>query len=186
MDQPTLENERIRLSPLNMDDLDGLWEVSKENPGLLEYSPSDISTKEKLRAYLQEALDHRNAYVIYDKNVRSIAGCTSYGNTSDHHRRVEIGWTWIGRKFQGTGLNSNVKLLMLEFAFEETGMQRVEFKIDARNQKSRRAVEKLGAKYEGCLRSHTLMLDGFRRDTVYYSILAAEWKSCKLTIKENL
>ncbi|NNF36017.1 MAG: GNAT family N-acetyltransferase [Saprospiraceae bacterium] len=186
MDQPTLENERVRLIPVTLDDLDGLWQVSQQNPGLLKYSPSDISTKEKLRVYLQEAIQDRNAYVIYDKNSGSVAGCTSYGNISDHHKRVEIGWTWIGRNHQGTGLNGHVKLLMLKYAFEEAGMQRIEFKIDARNQQSRRAVEKLGAQYEGCLRSHTLMLDGFRRDTVYYSILASEWQSCKHIIKENM
>lgn len=186
MDQLTLENKRVRLIPVTLDDLDVLWGVSQKNPGLLKYSPSDISTKEKLKAYLQEAIQNRNAYVIYDKKSGSEVGCTSFGNISDQHRRAEIGWTWIGRNHQGTGLNGHVKLLMLEYAFEEAGMQRVEFKIDARNQQSRRAVEKLGAQYEGCLRSHTVMLDGYRRDTVYYSILATEWKTCKIKLKENI
>ena len=85
-------------------------------------------------------------------------------------------------RFQGTGLNKNCKFLMLQYAFEQFAAERVEFRSDSRNAKSRRAMEKLGAKYEGELRSHLLMNDGYRRNTVYYSILKAEWETIKETI----
>ena len=175
MNHQVLENDRAELIPLSLSHLDQLWAVAEENPGLLEYSPSDITSKSKLKKYIEVALVERMAFMIIDKLNGEVAGCTSYGNISLPNSRVEIGWTWIGRKFQGTGLNGKVKQLMLGHAFEKSGIERVEFKIDARNMKSRKAVEKLGATYEGCLRSHTVMRDGFRRDTVYYSILKREW-----------
>ena len=95
---------------------------------------------------------------------------------------MHIGWTWIGHKFQGTGLNVNMKFLMLQYAFETLEFEKVEFRIDERNKKSRRAVEKLGAKLEGILRKDKLMKDGFRRSTCCYGILKEEWPTLRSTI----
>jgi RimJ/RimL family protein N-acetyltransferase len=95
---------------------------------------------------------------------------------------LHIGWTWIGKEFQGSGLNKQMKFLMLQYTFETLKFDKVEFRIDERNIKSRKAVEKLGATLEGILRKDTLMLDGFKRSTCCYGILSEEWEALKASI----
>jgi len=123
----------------------------------------------------------RYAFAIYDKRIDAYAGSTSFGNISLKNSRVEIGWTWIGKAFQRTGLNRNCKYLLLSYAFEKLQCKRVELKTDSRNKQSWNAIEAIGAQHEGVLRSHTLMNDGYRRDTAYFSILDSEWPNVKTT-----
>ena len=123
--------------------------------------------------------------IIFDKVKNVYAGCTSFANISNKDKRAEIGWTWIGKDFQKTGLNRHCKFLLLRYMFEHLGFERVEFRTDERNIQSRTAMEKMGAKYEGALRSHTLMNDGFRRTTVYYSILKEEWNKLRTGFLKN-
>jgi len=186
-DQIILENDRVKLRPLIADDINNLLPIAHRNPDLLKYSPSQINTEALLASYIKIALNQKSSglrypFVSFDKKAQAYSGCTSYGNISNQNDRVEIGWTWIGKDFQGTGLNKAQKSLMLRYAFEELGMKRVELKTDTRNIQSRRAMEKIGATPEGTLRSHTVMSDGFRRDTIYYSILAEEWPRIKADI----
>jgi RimJ/RimL family protein N-acetyltransferase len=108
-----------------------------------------------------------------------VIGSTSFGNIDLLHGRLEIGWTWLGRQFQGVGINREVKFLLLRFAFEALEIKRVEFKTDVLNQQSRRALKNIGATEEGVLRSHMIMPHNRRRDTIYYSILADEWPEVK-------
>lgn len=183
-EQLILENERVRLEPLQASHFEDLLPICLEAPGLLQYSPSAFGTAEHLQTYLNGALQAREAeqrypFITYDKQLGKYVGSTSFGNVSNHHRRLEIGWTWLSPETQRTGLNRNAKFLQLSYAFETLGLERVEFKADARNEASRRAMEAIGATFEGMLRSHTLMQDGFRRDTVYYSILPEEWPGIK-------
>ena len=96
-------------------------------------------------------------------------------NIDQKNKVLEIGSTWIGREFQGTGLNGQAKLLMLNYAFNEMHFEKVEFRIDERNIQSRKAVEKLGAKLEGILRRNVYLLDGFKRNTCCYGLLKEEW-----------
>ena len=176
-----LENDRARIQPLTMVHLEALVPIATQHPDLVRYSPSLIHTPELLQKYITDAMDDRTthfryAFAIWDKLTSRYAGSTSFANISDKDGRLEIGYTWLGKDFHGKGLNARVKSLLLDYAFNELGFERVEFKTDERNTKSRRALEKLGAQYEGCLRSHMLMTDGFRRNSVYYSILKNEWK----------
>jgi RimJ/RimL family protein N-acetyltransferase len=106
-------------------------------------------------------------------------GSTRYIDIRRAHRGLEIGWTWIGREWQRTAVNSECKRLLLEHAFEVLGALRVQLKTDARNTRSQRAIERLGAKREGVLRAHMVLADGFVRDSVMYSVIAAEWPSVK-------
>ena len=186
-DQIILENERAKLEPLASQHFDALLSVVLKYPDLPRYSPSNYATETGLRAYFQTAFDQRKenvryAFAIYDKAVGEYVGSTSLGNISNAHRRIEIGWTWLSKDRQRTGLNRHNKFLMLRYAFENLQFERVELKTDSRNLQSRRAMEGIGAKYEGTLRSHTLMFDGYRRDTAYYSILKSEWEEIKKTI----
>ena len=187
---PTLENERVKLTLLDLSNYDNLSDISKE-PNLIFYSPSKIDTDDDLKAYVQLAVDgyyHKSIipFLIYDKQLQKYAGSTRFGLINWKNKVLHIGWTWIGHEFQGTGLNKHIKFLMLNYAFEILDFEKVEFRIDARNMKSRRAVEKLGAKLEGILRKDTLMQDGFRRNTCCYGILKEEWPQVKATIISSI
>ncbi|MBV7268341.1 GNAT family N-acetyltransferase [Winogradskyella luteola] len=190
MKAPTLENESVKLSLLDLSNYSHLETVAKEKD-LIFYSPSDISTPEKLRSYVQVAVDgyyHKTIipFIVYDKKKESYAGSTRFGLINWKNKVLHIGWTWIGHSFQGTGLNANMKFLMLQYTFETLGFEKVEFRIDERNNKSRRAVEKLGATLEGILRKDTLMKDGFKRSTCCYGILKEEWPSIKTNLQNTI
>jgi N-acetyltransferase len=179
-----LENDRVLLRPIKINDHSFLLGVAMQDPGLLQYSSYRIHSSELLKNYISHSLLERTSHiryplVIFDKKKKAYAGSTSFANVSNADKRLEIGWTWLAKDFQQTGLNANCKLLLLQYAFEELEFERVEIKTDERNLISRRAIEKLGAVYEGALRSHIAMPDGFRRTTVYYSILKDEWKKVK-------
>ena len=179
-----LDNPFVLLRPLQVTDVDNLLQIAASDKDLLQFSPLPIYTKELLKLYIEKAVNDRQnkirySFSIFDKTKNAFAGSTSFLNISIVDRRLEIGSTWIGKEFQKTGLNRNCKHLLLSFAFDELNAVRVEFKTDERNIQSRTAIEKIGGQYEGLLRSHTLMSDGFRRNTVCYSILKNEWKGLK-------
>lgn len=183
----SLQNSRVLLRPMTADDKENLLSVATAHNDLVQYSPYRIHTPHYLEDYITTSLAERMAgsrypFAIYDFSTGAYAGSTSIANVSNKDLRLEIGWTWIGKAFQQTGLNRACKFLLLSYAFEELGFERVEFKTDARNEASRTAIEKIGGQYEGALRSHTVMLDGFRRTTVYYSILKKEWPALKQSV----
>ena len=182
-----LENNRVRLEPLEARHFEYLLPIALAYPDLLRYSPSKFGTAEALQNYMTTAFQNKEAkqrypFAIFDKNIQQYVGTTSYGNIKNAHQRIEVGWTWITKSVQRTGLNRNSKFLLLQYVFETLEFERFELKTDSRNWQSRNAMMGIGAKYEGELRSHTLMSDGFRRNTVYYSILKDEWKGIKETI----
>ena len=188
-----LENERVRLQPLSVDDFEHLAAIAYEDQNLLQFSPRSVHTPELLRAYIDLALkdraaQFRYALVVFDKATQQYGGSTSFVNISNPDKRLEIGYTWYGRSFQQTGLNRNCKWLLLNYAFETLGFERAEFRTDERNIQSRTAIQKLGAQQEGILRSHTVMSDGFRRNTVCFSILKDEWQMIRqnFPLKKNV
>jgi len=183
-----LENERALLVPLTMSHKDMLSDIILKDKDLMLYSTARLETEEDLTDYIDTALENRKdllryPFAVFDKKSNRHAGSTSFTAISNKDKRLEIGYTWIGYDFQGTGLNRAMKSLMLQYAFETLGFARVELKADARNQKSRRAMEKIGATYEGELRSHMLLWNGYRRNSVYYSILADEWPVVKTRLQ---
>jgi RimJ/RimL family protein N-acetyltransferase len=115
-----------------------------------------------------------------------IVGSTRFGNASPEHRRVEIGWTWLGRSWQRTGVNTEAKYLMLRHAFEEWRCIRVEFKTSALNHRSRAAIQRIGGREEGVLRHHMVNEDGSLRDSVFYSVLADEWPDARRRLESML
>ncbi|HEY4652199.1 MAG TPA: GNAT family protein [Pontibacter sp.] len=186
-----LENDRVRLSLLELSHLERLIPAATADEKLTQYSPFSIATPNDLKHFIQNSLiDRRNqtryAFAIYDKQFQEFAGSTSFGTISNKDQRLEIGWTWLGKDYRGTGLNRHCKYLLLRYAFEELGYERVELKADALNLRSRQAMRNIGATEEGILRSHTLMHDGRRRDTIYYSMLRPEWATIKLSIFGDL
>lgn len=184
-----LESRGLRLEPLQLKDVDNLLPIATAYPDLLQFSPKQIYTKDLLSEYIHTAIELRNlqarySFSIFSKINNCYVGSTAFLNVSNANDRLEIGATWIGKAFQGTGLNSECKNLLLQYAFDSLNAHRVEFKTDERNLQSRKAIEKIGGKFEGILREHTLMSDGFRRNTFCYSILQTEWKQLKKPANE--
>lgn len=148
---------------------------------------SDLPPPDGVKEYIAEARAAQSAgkalpFVIIDRRTGRGVGSTRFGNFEPAHRRVEIGWTWLGTPWQRTAFNTEAKFLLLTHAFESLSLNRVEFKTDVLNERSRNAILRLGAVEEGILRRHMIMRDGRVRDSVYYSIIAAEWSA----VKENL
>ena len=181
----TLENEVVKLSPLTLKNYRNLIPIASQK-NLVQFSPSDIETPESLLNYVEIALEQQLKktsipFIIYEKVKKTYAGSTRFMNIDWKNKVLHIGSTWIGREFQGSGLNGNMKFLMLKHAFNAMGFEKVEFRIDERNMQSRKAVEKLGGKLEGILRKNVYLLDGFKRNTCCYGILKEEWSDIKAT-----
>jgi RimJ/RimL family protein N-acetyltransferase len=178
-----LENEHVLLRPLHADDRESLRAIAMD-PAIWRYFVVMIESAADFDRFFDAALDdtasgRRVVFHILDKARGRAAGNMSYGNMAEHDRRLEIGWSWLGRAFQGTGVNRWSKLLMLEHAFERLGCERVEFKTDVLNLQARRALLNIGATEEGVLRSYNVMPGGRRRDAIYYSVLRREWPRLK-------
>lgn len=169
-----LESDRLLLRPLEREDLSALLDLTQDS-ALWTYFTHDLSTLEGMEAWAAgHFAEERLQFVVVDQASQQLLGSTGFGNYFPRDRRIEIGWTWLGRAAQGTGTNREMKSLMLDYAFKELGMLRVEFKTDVLNLPARKALLRLGATEEGILRSHTLMTHSFRRDTIYYSFLKGE------------
>jgi RimJ/RimL family protein N-acetyltransferase len=158
--------------------------VSQVDKDLWIWFTHDLSEADVLKNWVRSAIDethqqHKLALAIIDKNTNTLAGFTSLGNISLRDQRIEIGWTWIGRAFQGKRINDHSKYLLPSWCFGELDFLRVEFKTDVLNLPARKALTRIGAVEEGILRSHTLMTHKRRRDTIYYSILKHEWEGVK-------
>ena len=182
-----LENERVKLIPLKETDLTLLLPYSLNEPELWEFSLQSAAGKDNMKEYLSYALqkrkeNHSYPFVILDKVSDTIAGSTRFYDFQEYHKTVQLGYTWLGKKYQGTGLNRFCKQLMLNFAFDKMGLERVEFRADATNSKSIKAMKAIGCHEEGVLRSNCAAPNG-RRDSIILSILKTEWLSHK---KESL
>lgn len=182
-----LEDDIVRLEPLTLEHTRALYDVSLDDaiwrymPVPMPQSPADTE------AWIQTALHERDRetalpFAIHDCASDRIVGSTRYLDIQPENQALEIGWTWITPSAQRTGINTHMKFLMLSYAFEEWGAVRVQLKGDMRNLKSRAAIERLGAVFEGALRKQRACWDGHTRDTFYYSILNDEWPR----VRENL
>lgn len=170
-----LESDQLLLRPLQLEDFTTLLELTQD-ASLWTYFTHDLSTLAGLEAWAAGHFSgERLQFVVIDKATQQVLGSTGFGNYFPRDQRIEIGWTWLGKAFRGTGINAQMKSLMLQYAFDALGMLRVEFKTDVLNLPARKALLRLGATEEGVLRSHTLMTKGRRRDTIYYSFLRGEW-----------
>ena len=182
-DDFTLETPRVQLRLLKPEDVHALKILTK-NADIWKYFTFDLSDDTALMNWIDEALAGRRAFnrmpfLIIDKDNNQICGSTSYGNISFYDKRIEIGWSWLGIDFMGTGVNRNAKFALLSHAFEALQMERVEVKTDYLNERARAALLKIGMYEEGVLRSHMLMHSNRRRDTVYYRIIRDEWLAVK-------
>lgn len=179
----SLETPRVILRLLDRSDYEYFSAITK-NREIWKYFTRDLSEDAALKQWIDEALHERSRrsrmpFTILDKDTKTICGSTSYGNISFFDKRIEIGWSWLGIDFMGTGVNRHAKFGLLSFAFEVMKMERVEVKTDNLNERAKTALIKIGMKPEGILRSHMQMHSGRRRDSIYYSILKEEWEDVK-------
>ncbi len=175
-----LENEIVKLRPLQTDDFQYLVEYSIHEPEIWQYFTEGAEGEDNLRHFIESTVKNRAEqkdypFVVFDKRTEKYAGSTRFYNISLKHQTLLIGHTWYGKKFQGTGLNKHGKFLLLQYAFEQMGMERVEFQANAKNERSINAMKSIGCVVEGVLRSYAVNLKGERRDAIVLSILKDEW-----------
>lgn len=176
-----LENDAVLLRPLSIDDFDALLPFSLNEPEIWTYALITAGGRENLQKYLEKAiLDKQTGksypFLVIDKKTGEIAGSTRYYDYDAFHETVLLGYTWYGKKYQGTGLNKQCKFLLLEHAFDQLKVERVEFRADNNNKRSIAAMKGIGCTVEGILRSNCTSDEG-RRDSIVLSILRSEWDS---------
>lgn len=178
--QPVLSNDRAELRAIRTDDIEHLRSFSENEPDLWKFGLVTAAGEENLRKYVQKAVDLLNdrreyTFIVFDKLKNRYAGSTRFYDIQDDFGTAQLGYTWYGKEFQRTGLNRNCKFLLLQFAFETWGLERLEFRAHSANIASLEAMKAIGCTVEGVLRSHMPTVDGSRRDSVVLSILKAEW-----------
>jgi len=186
----TLEGRVVRLEPLAESHHAALCQVGLD-PELWTWTNVGIATSDEMAEYIRGALAAQAAgsalpFATVLRESGRVIGGTRFLNIEPEHKRVEIGFTWIGRPWQRTIVNTEAKYLMLRHAFETWNCNRVELKTDALNGRSREAILRIGATEEGTLRKHIVTASGRVRDTVYYSILDSEWPRAKANLEGKL
>ena len=178
-----LENDSVLLLPFDNKRNEELKNIIFDKE-IWEFMGISVSNEQGLKNYIAKTIKDKNNRLIYpflviDKATNKVAGCTRYSHVDSANKKGEIGWTWYGTEFQGTGLNKACKFELLQFGFETIGFKRIQFSADQDNLKAQKAIENLGAKKEGVLRNNYVASNGKSRNEVYYSILKDEWKSLK-------
>ncbi len=186
----TLEGSVARLEPLTIEHLPGLVNVGLDSE-LWRWTLAVNQTPGDMRAYVEAALAAAAAgtempFATIERSSGRVIGSTRYLAIEPHHRRLEIGYTWIAPAWQRTAVNTEAKLLMLTHAFSVLGALRVEFKTDSLNQRSRAALLGIGATEEGTMRNHMITASGRRRHTVYFSVIEEDWSQVRQHLDSRL
>ncbi len=179
-----LEDERVLLRPLVQEDAESLVQYVQNEPILWKFALTPITNKAELTEYVDAAVQARAAgtaypFIVFDKTLNKYVGSTRFYDIQVNYKTTQLGYTWYSESVWGTGLNEHCKFLLLKFAFETIGFERVEFRADNRNKRSIAAMQKIGCTVEGILRNHLPTSDGTRRDSIVLSILKEEWPSIK-------
>lgn len=184
----TLQGKHVRLEPMTEAHVPGLAEIGI-GQGFWDFMVyGDIKTGDDMRNWALDILSRAEKgtdlpFVVIELASGRVAGATRYLNIMPNDRGLEIGGTWYGQDFQRTHVNTECKYLLLTHAFETLKCIRVQLKTDSRNERSQKAIERIGAKKEGILRNHMILPDGRFRDSVYYSILNTEWDQVKRNLE---
>ncbi len=179
------------VEPLALEHEAGLIAAASES-ALFAWMPVDMaSSPDAVRGWLQATLESAHAgrdvpFAIRDADTGEVVGSTRFLELRLEHLRAEIGWTWLRRESWSTGINVETKMLLLGRAFEDVGLRRVEFKTDARNERSRGALLALGAQFEGILRKHMVVRGGGPRDSAYYSVIDDEWPPLREQLRQRV
>jgi RimJ/RimL family protein N-acetyltransferase len=186
-----LEGGNVRLEPLKEAHVPALAEigVGQDFWDFMVYG--DMRNEEDMRGWVMDILSRAEKrtdlpFAVVHLASGRVAGATRYLNIMPIDRGLEIGGTWYGTDFQRTVVNTECKYLLLKHAFETLECIRVQLKTDSRNERSQKAIERIGAKKEGVLRNHMILPDGYYRHSVFYSILDSEWPDVKKRLKEMM
>lgn len=179
-----LEDERVLLRPLMQEDAVYLSAYVKAEPSLWKYALTPIATEQAFNQYISAAIESRHLktaypFIVFDKLQNKYIGSTRFYDIQLENKSTKFGYTWYSEKTWGTGLNEHCKLLLLTYAFETIGFERVEFRADNRNKRSIAAMQKIGCTVEGILRNHLPTSDGTSRDSIVLSMLKNEWPTIK-------
>lgn len=181
----TLEGNAVRMEPLELRHAEALF-VASQDPEIWRWMPAPMfPSVAAVKSWIEEALALQAkgevvSFATVRKNDGVAVGATRYLDIRPPHRAIEIGWTWLATEAQRTPVNTEAKFLMLQHAFENLGAIRVQLKTDERNEKSRNAIARLGAVFEGILRNYqTRAHDGYVRNTAMFSITDTEWPAVK-------
>jgi RimJ/RimL family protein N-acetyltransferase len=186
-----LEGRLLSLVPLDLCHAEDLYQAGNDEI-IWRYMPVPVSkTVEDSRNWISNALQDQNtgtqvAFAICLKETGKAIGSTRYLDIQRENRALEVGWTWIGKAYQRSGVNTECKYLLFRHAFETLGAVRVQLKTDGRNTQSQNAIERIGAKREGILRKSRLVWDCVYRDTVYFSIIESEWSDVKVKLEAKM
>ncbi|MBW7912426.1 MAG: GNAT family N-acetyltransferase [Taibaiella sp.] len=185
-----LSGRKVELHPLAPKDFDTLKALAKDQK-IWEYYGRDGADDVVMDYFLKEAMELKAAgqhypFVVVNKDNGEIIGTTRYGDINEAHKTLEIGWTWYIPAVWGNGYNEECKLLMLSYAFETLGANRVQLKTAHFNKRSQRAIERIGATYEGTLRNHMINGDGSPRHTAMFSIIKEEWEDRKQKLQQMI
>lgn len=177
----TLTGQAVRLEPLSQEHAQGLFNRGRSVADWQYMPRACFVDMADTRQWIDEAQSTAGQipFAIVERGKNKVVGSTRFLNIRPEHRTLEIGWTWLGPEWQRTGINTQVKYLLLTHAFEKLSCLRVEFKADSRNLRSQRALERIGASREGVLRNHMLVQNDYSRDSVYFSVIASEWLAVK-------
>ena len=183
-----LEAERVLLRPLKDADWEYFIGLPESTHEIWQYSLMAIQKTEDLKDYFQQAMNARKegnsyAFVVFDKLTKEWVGCTRFYDIQLKFQSTQLGYTWYKKSVWGSGLNLHCKYLLLQFAFDQIGLERVEFRADNNNKRSIAAMKKIGCTVEGVLRNHMPKPNGGRRDSIILSILKEDWKN---TLREKL
>lgn len=183
-----LEDECVLLRSLTHNDCNNLLNFSLNEPETWQYSLTTAAGKENLNNYINAALKAKESktsypFIVFDKRTNAFAGTTRFYDIQLNNKTTQLGYTWYGKDFRGTGLNKHCKFLLLQFAFEEIGFERVEFRADNNNKRSIAAMKSIGCVEEGVLRQNVYSGKGYKRDSIILSILHNEWYT---TVKQHL
>lgn len=186
----TLESDHVRLEPLNLSHKEGLCAAIADGE-LWKLIVTLVPHPDDIDRFIDQALELQAAgdgltFATIERETGEVAGSTRFMHTVHEHRRTEIGFTFLGKRWQRTPINTEAKLLMLTHAFEDLKMNRVEFLTDVLNEVSRTAIARLGATEEGILRSQMIMRGGRVRDSYVFSIIKSEWPKIKSRLERML
>ena len=187
----TLQGKYVRLEPLSEAHIPGLTEIGVGQDFWHFMLYGEMNSETDMRGWVLDILEREKKggdlpFAVIHLESGKVAGATRYLNISPKDRGLEIGGTGYGVEFQRPAVNTECKLLLLSHAFETLKVIRVQIKTDSRNERSQRAIERLGAKWEGVLRNHMILPDGYIRHSVFYSIVDSEWGDVKKNLEGML
>jgi len=186
-----LTGKHVRLEPMTEAHVHALAEIGVGQSFWNFMLYGDMNSEGDMRAWVKDILGRASKgtdvpFVVIHLASGCVAGATRYLNIAPHDYGLEIGGTWYGPEFQRTVVNTECKYLLLKHAFETLSAIRVQLKTDSRNERSQKAIERIGAQREGVLRNHMILPDGYRRHSVFYSIIDSEWPDVKKRLEEML